>query len=612
MRRTWWLDLLCVAALIWAGVLHWPTGDVSLSVAGPEAPAWGTMRDALLDGPDAGEWARSMLAFHDGRYDELATHRLPGWIVVVNALMMIEDNVVRAGHLANHLLNVSIGLCIFGLCRLWGQRWIGLGAGALAMLSGHALSVSLRFGVDATVLAMVPLTILGAVVAVRYWKLSILSGVMAAFATATHFSTLPYVLPALVFILLAGGRHRWLAALGHLIGFGATLYLLSMVFPVSTWEGFQVSIANGIAPGYQGNGRVSNWDTALEIMRSGMGTAVERSVAQLMVQIRPSWLPWSVSLILPWLGVLGIGLKQQRPSKPDADWWDRTDLAMGLGLLFCLAPLPVFAAAQAPLRYGDNLSPLGAVLLVRGLASAVWIVLATVRLTRFRMLPTAVNAGLALIIFAGAVEDAKPARRPLYPTLEEVGYWQLGQALKEHFSPGDGVASPVREALVEGRLSYCPQRICPEYATEDAYMECLSVHAMECDGDGPVGYVVTTADLYDPNAVARRDMDKWVASKWSPVAEVENPKFQAWIYQIPRDEIPELAQPSGPNAAHDGSGLVGPPGGGPAGPAGPPLGADGLPLPGPVEPPTDGGPMGPPNGGPVGPPNGGPVGPPNR
>jgi hypothetical protein len=571
MRRTWWLDLLCVAALLWAGVVHWPTGNVSISVAGPDAPAWGTMRDALLDGPDAGEWARCMLAFHDGRYDELATHRLPGWILVTNALMVIEDNVVRAGHLANHLLNLSVGLCIFAIGRMWGNRWVGLGAGALAMLSGHALAVSMRFGVDATVLAMVPLTMLGAVLAVRAVGLSLLSGVLSAIATATHFSTLLYALPALVFILLAGGKRRWLAALGHIVGFASAIYLLSLVFPVSTWEGFQVSIANGISPGYQGQGRVSDWGTALGILQSGMGTALERSVAQLMVQIRPSWLPWSMALILPWLGVLGIGLKRLPRGVTKGGWWDRTDLAMGVSLLLCLAPLPVFAAAQAPLRYGDNLSPLGALLLVRGMASTAWMLLAIVRLTQVRAIPSAVFAVMGVGILAGAVRDAEPARRPLYPTLEEVGYWQLGQVLMKHFSPGDGVASPVREALVEGRLAYCPQRICPERATEDAFWECLSVHALECDGQGPVGYVVTTAELYDPNAHARRDMDTWIASKWSPVAEVKNPRFEALIYQIPREDIPDLVKPGGnwnrPSLE------------------GPPLEPDGLPLPGPVKPP---------------------------
>jgi len=583
MRRTPWLDFLCIAALIWAGVLHWPTGDVSLSVAGPEPPAWGTMRDALLDGPDAGEWARCMLAFHDGRFTELSTQRLPGWIVIVNAVMAFEENVVRAGHLANHLLNLSVGLTIFAIGRLWGNRWVGLGAGALAMLSGHALSVSLRFGVDAAVVAMVPLSMLGAVLAVRHWKLSVVSGVLAALVTATHFSTLPYVLPAFAFILMAGGRHRWLAAAGYLLGFGTLLYVLSLVFPVSTLEGFLVSIANGISPGYQGHGRVSDWNTALGIMSDGMDTALERSVAQLLVQIRPGWLPWQAALILPWVGVLGVGLK--RTDKADADWWDRTDLAMGMGLLFCLAPLPVFAAAQAPLRYGDNLSPLGALLLVRGMASVLWMAMALLRVSKHTGVTQVVYAALGGAIFAGAIKDAKPARALLYPTLEEVGYWQLGQALSSHFSPGSGVASPVREALVEGRLAYCPQRICPEQATEEAFWECLSVHAMECDGTEPVGYVVTTADLYDPNAVARRDMDAWVASRWEHVAEVKNPRFEAWIYQIPREEIPDLVKPGADWNAGGGAAPVGPPNGGPIGPSGPPIGPDGIPLPGPVKPP---------------------------
>ncbi|MEC8193002.1 MAG: hypothetical protein VX127_09720 [Myxococcota bacterium] len=581
MRRSFWLDVLCIAALVAAGILHWPTGDVSLSVQGPEPPAWGTVRDALLDGPDAGEWARSMMAFHDGRYDQLETHRLPSWIVLVNAVMSVEPNVVRAGHLTNHLLNILVGLGVFAIGRLWGHRWIGLGAGALAMLSGHALSVSLRFGVDAAVIALVPLSILGAVLACRNWKFGVLSGALAALATATHFSTLPYVLPALALILM-GGRHRWRAAFGHLLGFAGVVYAFTLVFPVSTWEGFQVAIANGISPGYQGDGRVSDWGNALGIVESGMNTAVERSVAQLLVQIRPDWLPWQAATILPWIGVLGIGLKPATSAATGVrDWVKRSDLAMGLALLFCLAPLPVFAAASAPLRYADNLLAAGALLMVRGMASTLWM---TLQLSRVGARPAAhrvVTAVLGAGLLAGAVIDAAPARRVLYPTLEEVGYWQLGQELQKHFSEGSGVASPVREALVEGNLRYCPQRICPVKATPEAFWECLSVHARECDGDDPVGYVVTTAELYDPNAVARRDMDRWIGENWTPVGEVENPKFSAQIYAIPRDEIPELKESS----AGGGGGPVGPPNGGAPGPAQPPRGPDGNPLPGAVRPP---------------------------
>ncbi len=580
MRRSHWLDLICIAALLYAGVMHWPTGDVSLSVPGPEPPAWGTVRDALLDGPDAGEWARSMMAFHDGRYDQLETHRLPSWILVVNAVMSIEPGVVRAGHLANHLLNLCVGLGVFAIGRLWGHRWIGLGAGALAMLSGHALAVSLRFGVDAAVIALVPLSILGAVLACRNWRLGLLSGALAALATATHFSTLPYVLPALALILM-GAEHRWRAAIGHLAGFVAVLYAFTLVFPVTTLEGFQVAIANGISPGYQGNGRVSDWDNAIGIVQAGMGTAVERGVAQLLVQIRPDWLPWQAATILPWLGVLGIGLKRREEASTGVrDWFGRMDLAMGLGLLFCLAPLPVFAAASAPLRYADNLLPAGALLLVRGMASVLWMALQLSRLGSRPAAHRVATASLGAILLAGAISQAAPARRVLYPTLEEIGYWQLGQELKKHFSSGSGVASPVREALVEGGLRYCPQRICPSKASPEAFWQCLSVHALECDGKDPVGYVVTTADLYDPNAVARRDMDRWVADNWEPVGVVDNPKFSAQIYAIPRAEIPELKEQGG---SWNESGPVGPPGAGASGPAEPPRDPSGNVMPGTVQ-----------------------------
>ena len=47
-----------------------------------------------------------------------------------------------------------------------------------------------------------------------------------------------------------------------------------------------------------------------------------------MVQIRPQ-AAMAGGLDHHWLGVLGIGLK--RVKDPQAGWWARTDLAMGLG-----------------------------------------------------------------------------------------------------------------------------------------------------------------------------------------------------------------------------------------------------------------------------------------
>jgi hypothetical protein len=197
------------------------------------------------------------------------------------------------------------------------------------------------------------------------------------------------------------------------------------------------------------------------------------------------------------------------------------------------------------------------------MASVVWMLLQFSRVGARPAIQTVVFGVLGVGVLAGAVKDAAPARSILFPTLEEVGYWQLGHELSKHFQPGSGVASPVREALIQGRLSYCPQRICPENATEEAFWECLSVHKLECDGVDPVGYVTTTADLYDPNAVARRDMDLWVSEHWQPIASVENPKFSASIYAIPREDIPDLVKEGD---RWNQNNTVPPPGDGPVGP----------------------------------------------
>jgi hypothetical protein len=604
-QRRWIVDALCVSAIVAAGVAHWPMGELTLPAAGPEPPFWGTVRDALLDGPDAGEWARTMLSLHDGRFDELETHRLPTWLLIVNAVLFIEPEVARAGHLANHLLNIVLGLGVYTICRLTARPWIGLGAAGLAMLSVHALAVSLRFGVDAAVTAVVPFVIVGALLACRRWWLGLASGAIAALVSATHFSTLPFVLPGLALILLcARGRQRWLGALMHVVGVVGTLWLLSRVFPVSSLEEFQVAIANGIAPGYQGNGRVSSWASAITVVEQGIGTALDRCVAQLLVQVRPSWLNWHIALLVPWFGVVGIGLKRVRADDlRGLSWakraWAQTDVGVGLALMFCLAPLPVFAAAQAPLRYGDNLSPAGAILLMRGLASLLWVVVAAGRRLSpaiGRVEPWAA-AVLGVVVFGHAVQDAAPARRPLYPTVAELGYWQLGEVLRKHFPAGSGVASPIRESLVQGRLRYCPQRICPEEATEEAFWQCLSVMKKECRGDAPVGYVITDADLYDPNAVARRDMDGWIQSNWTPIDEVNLSGFNARVFAIDREEIPALVEralPANDDGSPRGPGIpgMGPPlpdalGGGTRrgpGPASAPTGEDGQPVPGPMPP----------------------------
>jgi hypothetical protein len=557
-RRGLGLDLLCVALVLAMGILHWPTGELSMPTVGPDVPWWGTVRDALLDGPDAGEWAKNMLALQDGRVSELDSHRLPGWVILVNGILFFEPDVARAGHLMNHLLLLALGLGVFLIGRLGEQRWVGLGGAALAMLSGHAIEVSMRFGVDAAVIGLIPWTLVGALLACRKWQLGLLSGAIAGLVTGLHFSTIPYALPALALIVMVAKKHRWRAAAAHVLGTALVLWGVMQIYPVSSLAEFKSAIANGIAPGYQGGGSVGSLEASWAVIEGGRATALNRAVAQLMVQIRPSWLPWGVGLLLPWLGILGIGLKKagRESGAGKLRWiWARMDLGLGLGLLFCLAPLPILAAAQAPLRYADNLSPAGALLLVRGMASVVlilgfgirWIAPTGPSLVMLHRIPAAaLTAALGLTLAGTAVQDASSHRRPLLPTVQELGYWQLGQALAGQFPAGTGVASPIREALVPGRLQYCPRQVCPVASDETEFWRCLSVMKVDCAGQESLGYVTTDAELYDPNAVGRRDMDKWVADHFELAQSIELQGFNASLYLIPRDEVPDLDMPQLP------------------------------------------------------------------
>lgn len=133
----------------------------------------------------------------------------------------------------------------------------------------------------------------------------------------------------------------------------------------------------------------------------------------------------------------------------------------------------------------------------------------------------------------------------------------LADALAEQFPPGTGVASPIREALVVADLAFCPQRVCPTQATEHHFEQCLRVLAQDCAGEGPIGYVWTSAEhFYDPNS-KRHEMDDWVAARWQPAAEVQYRDFAARIYLLERPVVGATEDPLAgepvPGALPDGS-----------------------------------------------------------
>ena len=553
-------DLICVALIVALGVYLWPTWSTAISAHMPTAPSWGTVRDGLLDGPDAGEWARSIVALHEGRFSDVDIHRAPTWLIMVNIMMVFEENVVLAGHLTNHILMIVAGLTVWLIGRLSTGRSLGLAAAALTMVSSHSTGAASRFGVDMAVITTIPLTILAAQFACRKGYMGLLAGAVAGMVMATHFSTLPYALPALLLIAMAGkpGRRRVSIPM-YLMGLGIALACWEHFFVLVSFEDLQVSFANGIAPGYQGNGMVSSWSAAIAVIQAGAADATSNAMQQMMLQIRPYWLPIVAAKGLFWVGVLGPGLGRSSTDQSDpvaTRLWVSLDWKLGLALLACLAPLPLLAAAQAPERYGANLTPVAAILLVRGGFSAVAAALMITRQfhaygDQFR---GAVYACLGLGVLWGELQHSSIFIAPQHPSSTELGRWALGQSLKENFPPNTGVAIVVREPIVAGHHDHCPAHVCPEDATEESFAQCLNMMNLDCKGDGPLAYVAVVSDLRDPNAPARMDMDRWVAKQWPPTDTIDMPDFTASVFAIPRDEIPETDLPAYLMGPHSGGG----------------------------------------------------------
>jgi hypothetical protein len=521
--------LLLLAVALW----FWPRAGAVPGLPLDAPPWWGAPRDQLLDGPDAGEWARNALLLSDGRLSALDHHRMPGWLVVLAAGHQLIPDVVLVGHLGNRLLHVVTVVAAYVLGRAGGGRAGGLLAGAL-VLGIDALAVTAqRFGVDAAVSAAVTGSLAAAALAARWGVLAPLAGAVAGWATGVHYTTLPFALPALVVLLLRGGPglgRRVLLALGFAAGFGAVGAGLWAIWPAPDLHTFLQDIANGARPGARGDGTVGDVGGLVETLRARVPLALGRAVGVGLSGVGVPRAALGVAAVAVWLGVAGLGLRGRRPGRL-VGW----DPGLGLGLLCALAPLPIFVAVGAPARYGENLLPVVAVLLARGVVGVAAVadagVGARVRGWPARTLPTLA----ALAVGAAVVWGAAPRRGPRPLSQPEVGTLLLADALRENFPSGTEIACPVREAIVMAGLGYCPERICPLTADDAAFRACVEVLDAECAGEGPIGYIATNAThLYDPNALGRRPMDAWVDATHGRVATVSYRDFEAVVHHIPR------------------------------------------------------------------------------
>ncbi len=228
------------------------------------------------------------------------------------------------------------------------------------------------------------------------------------------------------------------------------------------------------------------------------------------------------------------------PAVSEATWALARELVyntvVGLVVVAGLMPLPLLTALGAPSRYGDNFTPLAAVLVARGMIA---LVSAPERLLR-RFLPFW-PAGLVGAVVAGMVAHrASQSVRPT-PPLDDgmVGLYLLSRSLHDAFPPSTKVACPPTEALMQAGLQDCGPFRCPVESSDAAVETCLRTMAAGCGAKGTIGYVSLAGhQMYDPALPGRVAMDAWVAARVRPTATLRYGAFAATVYAIPTDVVP--------------------------------------------------------------------------
>jgi hypothetical protein len=535
-RRDAILDALGTLAAAGVGIALWSADrQQSTTLLPADSPWWARLKDHLLDGPDAGAWASNALALAAGNRSDLDPHRLPVLPYLTAFVLKFQPDPALAGHLVNHVLHVLLGPVIYLLASRWMGRGMALGAAIAAVTYPLGVAAADRYGVDPLVALALPLAMLAAEGGARFPAWSVVFGVLVGVASTCHLTTVGAWAPALLLCLLRGqpGWRRWVGTLGLAAGGLLGVGLVFLDYPTLPFDLFIGSLAEGVAPTGPTGGDVpaqSVLEKAVAIVVAGGPSAVEDVVALLLSTARPRWLPWSLALALPWLGVLGVAVEREQGRSSRASRFVG-GLRAGLPLAAALVPLLAFAAAGSPPRYSANFVPLGIVLMFRGLATAP--ALLDRALERFERWPAGVLGLVLGLASAGSLwnEDLAlgPSRRP--PNGRDIGDWRLGALLRAHFPPGGGAASLRREAIAYAGRVYCP--FSPGYnfrMEKEPYRAHLST---ECGGEGPIPYVVLAGDGTGASA-ERVAMDAWVTQHAPLVAEYSDAFVEARIYAVDR------------------------------------------------------------------------------
>lgn len=540
------LDLVALLLVIGLALLLWPRTAVPPGVDLPAPPWWGGLRDLLLEGPDAAQWAENAQRMADRAYDRLDAHRMPSWLLLVAAFVRQGWTVVEAGHVVNRAMFVVAAVGTYALGRLTGSRATGIAAAAIVLAHPHLQLGTQRFGIDASIEAMLPLALAAGCLVGWRWGLGLVAGWLAGWVMFLHHTTIPFLAPVVLLALVTGGPgwRRWAGAATLLVGAGMVLAALMQIHPLPTLPQVVAVVQEGAHPGsaaVQGG-----TESTLSTIQAQLVARFPVAVATLVDQMSGSQVPSSALFWLLGLGVVGPLLAARTPRAralvsggPAVRRVLGRQLlhgaAVGVILLACLAPLPVLAALDAPPRYGNNLLGIVAVLVARGGVSALT-TLEHVTLGLWARWPRGLASAIGAVALLGATARAGLTHTAPPPPLGDdvVGFYQLGHALETTFPRGAGVDCPVTEALMQAGLRPCTPEHCPRGSDEASLLHCVRALAAACTVDGTVGYVSLPGhNMYDPNSPGRPALDAWVAERVPPTAQVRNGNFSATLYRIP-------------------------------------------------------------------------------
>ena len=506
---------------------------------------------ALVSGPDAGAWAMSAIAVANGDFDQVDPHRLPTFLFLTAAASTLTGDIPQAGHLVTMGAWFTMVVATTLLGRAAGGPLVGALAGLLITTPGPLLHAATRFGVDPVIAAVLPLSLAAVAPARRRWWLALPAGAIAGVTMCTHFTTLPYGLTALTFLLVRGGPkgESWRTRIARptLFVCGAALLLgtMSQLFASVDADGFLRAISEGIfsqraiGPGNQevdGGSGASLSREAWNVLQTNSGTAWNRGATSALQPWYWSEVPWNGLLGALWLGVLGV--RRSNPTKPRAESVGaqqtapsrrpQLDLAGGVVLLLCLAPIPVLAAASAPERYGSNLLPFVAVLLARGCASPI----ALLGWMGGRPVQAAASVGL-IGLLASPLQRAQDFSAQGIPPItgNATQIIELSGAIERTFPGDSAIVTPMIESAAMISRPICPRQNCWGSEVE----VCLNHIRSTCPGDGPIPLVwLERGPRGMGDDLLSQAVGATVAEAYGVQETVETTSMRAVLVSIPR------------------------------------------------------------------------------